>query len=70
MPTDIFDHMVEGFRDAFSEVRDVAGHASDPAVAKYEKLDKAGFDKLREQYGLDALATYIRRMEARSKGVK
>lgn len=67
---DLFDNMVEAYRDAFGVMKGVVGKQSDPELEAYEMLDKEGFDKLREKYGLEELTTYIRRMEARRQGVK
>jgi hypothetical protein len=67
---DLFDDMVDAYRSAFTEMRGTVGKTTDAELATYENLDKAGFDKLRKQYGLEQLTTYIRRMEARRQGVK
>lgn len=67
---DIFDDMVEATRYAVTDMKGVMGKTTDPELNAYEKLDKAGFDKLRKQYGFDDLITYIRRMEAKRQGVK
>lgn len=67
---EIMDEMVEAFRFAFNDIREVSGQQGDQELAKYEKLDKAGFDHIRKEYGMEHLVGYIRRMEARRQGVK